>query len=189
MLTVIKMKKEIKQSIQIPEKVEMEMDGNRIIVKGPLGETSKIFNFKAVKWNLDKDKLVIMNEKATKREKKLINTMASQVSSMIEGVTKGFEYKLQICSTHFPITVKVDKENGLFTIKNFLGENKDRSVKIGKNVDIKVDGDIVSVKSNNKELAGQIAASIESTSKVSGKDRRVFQDGIWIIKKEKGRLR
>ena len=39
------------------------------------------------------------------------------------------------------------------------------------------------VSSVDKELAGQVAANFETATKVPMKDRRVFQDGIFIINK------
>jgi len=35
----------------------------------------------------------------------------------------------------------------------------------------------------DKEKVGQSAANIETASKVRNKDKRIFQDGIWIIEK------
>ena len=49
---------------------------------------------------------------------------------------------------------------------------------------MKVDGDLVTVQSTSKELAGQTAADIEQLCRVTGRDRRIFQDGIWIIEKD-----
>ncbi len=187
MLIVIKMKKKLIKKIEIPEKTELKLELPKIIVSGPLGSIEKKFKFKGITIKKENNSLIIQHEKATKKDKKMINTIASHIYNMIRGVNKGYEYKLQICSTHFPISVKIDKENNLLIIKNFLGENKDRTVKIIPGVDVKIEGDIIKVSSINKELAGQQAANIEIVSKIKGYDRRIFQDGIWIIKKEKGR--
>ncbi|UZE93645.1 MAG: 50S ribosomal protein L6 [Candidatus Pacearchaeota archaeon] len=181
------MKKKITKIIKIPEKTEIKLELPKIVVSGPLGSIEKKFKFKRIQIKKENNEMIIEHEKATKKDKKIINTMASLVESMIRGVNEGYEYKLQICSTHFPISVKIDKEKNLLVIKNFLGENKDRIVRLLPEVDIKIQGDIISINSVNKELAGQQAADIEVVSRIKRRDRRVFQDGIWIIKKEKGR--
>ena len=47
----------------------------------------------------------------------------------------------------------------------------------------KIDNQIIEVDSYDIEKAGQVATSIEKGSKVKNKDRRVYQDGIFIIEK------
>ncbi|MGB9708340.1 MAG: 50S ribosomal protein L6 [Candidatus Pacearchaeota archaeon] len=181
------MKKEIKKIIAIPENVNVELALPKIIVKGPLGRVERIFNVKNIEITKEEGKILIGQIKATKKEKKLINSIASHLKNMVDGVQKGYEYKLQVCSIHFPITIKIDKPSNSFIIKNFLGENKDRIVKLLPGVEVTIDGDIVVVRGVDKEATGQMAANIETATRVRARDRRVFQDGIWIIKKEKGK--
>lgn len=183
------MKRDIKKIINVPENIKISLALPKIIVEGPVGRVEKTFNVKGIEIKLEDKKIIITKEKATKKEKKIINTIASKIESMLKGVEKVFEYQLQICSTHFPISVNIDKQNNLLVIKNFLGENKDRIVKLFPEINIVINGDIITVKSPDKEIVGQQAANIEAATKISARDRRVFQDGIWIIKKEKGRSR
>jgi large subunit ribosomal protein L6 len=180
------MKKEIKKIIDIPEKIEVKIDNHSFTVKGPLGESKDKFKFKnLVKVEKKENKIEISCKKATKKEKKIIGTIENKLGNMISGVSKEYVYELQICSVHFPITVKI--ENDRVVIKNFLGENKDRGVKVIPGANVKIEGDKIKVSSIDKEKAGQMAADIENITRVRRYDRRVFQDGIWIIKKEKGR--
>jgi large subunit ribosomal protein L6 len=181
------MKKEIKKIIDIPENVQVDINVSRFKVKGPLGEVSRNFILKNIIVENSDKKITFKVEKATKNDKKLMNTFVGHVINMITGVTRGYEYQLQICSTHFPITTSVDKQKKLFVIKNFLGENKDRVTKLMPNAEISINGDIVTIKSIDKETAGQQAANIENVTRISSRDKRVFQDGIWIIKKQKGK--
>lgn len=175
------MKKEIFQEIEIPENVEVKIDGTELNVKGPEGEVTRDLNLGKIKIEKKENRIIIGHKKATKKEKKMINTISSHIRNMVKGVTEKFEYKLKICSSHFPITVNV--EEGKILIKNFLGEKIPRRTKILKNVEVAVNGEIISIKSANKELAGQTAANLEKVTKISGRDRRIFQDGIFIINK------
>jgi large subunit ribosomal protein L6 len=180
------MKKNIKKIIEIPEKIEIKIDGNRFKIKGPLGELDASFKFKKNIIIKEKDKKIeISCEKTSKKEKKMIGTIKSKLENMIIGVTEGYNYKLEICSVHFPITAKI--EQGEIIIKNFIGENKERRIKILPEIEVKQEGNIITVSSIDKEKAGQTAADIENITKIKGYDRRIFQDGIWIIHKEKGR--
>ncbi len=69
-------------------------------------------------------------------------------------------------------------------INNFLGEKIPRKLQLKDNVDVKVEGEIITVKSFDKELAGQTAASIEQLTRRTNYDIRIFMDGIWIIEKD-----
>jgi large subunit ribosomal protein L6 len=100
---------------------------------------------------------------------------------MIKGVQEKFEYQLKICFSHFPINVEIKDKEAI--IKNFLGEKIPRKTKILEDVEVEIDKDIIKVRSVSKELAGQVAANFEIATKIRKKDRRVFQDGIFIINK------
>ncbi|MFH0936330.1 MAG: 50S ribosomal protein L6 [Candidatus Woesearchaeota archaeon] len=74
------------------------------------------------------------------------------------------------------------KENNII-INNFLGEKIPRKAKILPNVKVDIQGDIIVLESNNKESAGQTAANIEQATRITNRDRRIFQDGIFITEK------
>jgi len=175
------MKKQFCQEIILPKDVEIRKEKNMIFVKGTQGEISKEFNFgKLVYENKDK-KVVVSHPSSTKKEKRMINTISAHLRNMIEGVQKKFEYRLKICSSHFLINVET-KGNEIL-IKNFLGEKIPRKCKIPKGAEIEINKDIIIVKSSNKEIAGQAAANFEAATKIRKRDRRVFQDGIFITHK------
>jgi len=51
-------------------------------------------------------------------------------------------------------------------------------------VKVSVDGHFVIVEGVNKEKTGQTAALIEKLTRRAAFDKRVFQDGIYIIEKD-----
>jgi large subunit ribosomal protein L6 len=180
------MKKELYRKIKIPEGIEAELEGKRLKIKGPEGEITKKFNLNSLEFTKKENEISIGSKKSTKREKKLMNTIAAHISNMIEGVQKKFEYELKAVFSHFPITVEA-KEKEIF-IKNFLGEKTPRKTRIPEGVEIKIEGNIIRISSVDKELAGQTAANFETVTRIKAKDRRVFQDGIFITKKPKGEI-
>jgi large subunit ribosomal protein L6 len=113
----------------------------------------------------------------------MIGTVTAHIKNMIKGLTKKFKYKLQISNVHFPMTVTLDKSKNELVIKNFLGEKKERRIKIAKEVEVKVNKEEIEIESISIEKAGQCAANIEKGTKVRNKDRRIFQDGIFITEK------
>ncbi len=175
------MHKELSQKIEIPEGIEVNIEENKLIVKGPEGTNEKKFNFSNLVFEKKDNEIIIGNKKATKKEKRDMNTIAAHIRNMIKGVQKKFEYKLKICFSHFPITVEVKDNEAL--IKNFLGERVARKMKIPAGVDVNVGKDTITITSPNKELAGQTAANFEHVTRIPKKDRRVFQDGIFITNK------
>jgi len=176
-----KMKKELYQKIEIPEGITAEISGTELRIQGPKGNVKKRFNTNNLEFKKEGNKIIIGNKKATKKEKKLMNTIASHIKNMIKGVQEEFEYQLKICFSHFPISVELKDDKAI--IKNFIGEKVPRKTKIPEGVNVEIEKDIIKVKSADKELAGQVAANFETVTRIRKKDRRVFQDGIFIINK------
>lgn len=175
------MKKKLFQEVEIPEGVEANIDGSLLTIKGSEGENKRVFETGKLVFEKKDNKIIIGNEKATKKEKKMMNTIMAHIKNMIKGVQEKFEYKLKICFSHFPMTVEIKGNDA--TIKNFLGEKIPRNFSIPEGVVVDIKKDIITVNSLDKELAGQAAANFETATKVRNKDRRVFQDGIFITEK------
>ncbi|MEK6757645.1 MAG: 50S ribosomal protein L6 [Nanoarchaeota archaeon] len=175
------MRKELFQKIDIPEGIEVHIEGTSLTVKGREGENKKTFKIGKLDFEKKGNQIVIGSKTSTKKEKRLMNTLKSHVENMIKGVQEKFEYKLKICFSHFPMTVSTQGDE--VTIKNFLGEKISRKFKIPNGAKVEVGKDLVTITSTNKELAGQAAANFEASTKVGKRDRRIFQDGIFIINK------
>jgi large subunit ribosomal protein L6 len=175
------MKKTLHKEIEIPEGVTADIEGTSLKVTGPEGENSRKFRAGNLEFSKKENKIYLGSKKATKKEKKLMNTMAAHINNMILGVQKKFEYELKAVFSHFPITLEA-KGNEI-TIKNFLGEKVSRKTKIPNGVDIEIKGHLIKISSTDRELAGQAAANLETATKIRARDKRVFQDGIFMIKK------
>jgi large subunit ribosomal protein L6 len=175
------MKKELSQIIEIPEGIEAEVKENRVTIKGSRGTNEREFSLANLYLEKKDNEIIIGNKKSSKKEKRRMNTIAAHIRNMINGVSKEFEYKLKVCFSHFPITVEIKGNEA--SIKNFLGERVPRKVKIPKGAEVKVDKDVITIKATNVETAGQTAANFETATRIVNRDRRVFQDGIFITSK------
>jgi len=170
--------------VEVPEGVQVEVEGKVVKVRGPLGELKRDFSHAPVEIRLDGNKVIVEAYWPKKRERAMIGTVAAHIRNMITGVTKGFTYKMKIVFTHFPIQVTVEGDR--VVIRNFLGERAPRIAKILPGVKVEVQKEDVLVKGIDIEAVGQTAANIEQATKVKGKDVRVFLDGIYIYEKQVG---
>ncbi|VVB83596.1 50S ribosomal protein L6 [uncultured archaeon] len=175
------MKKELFKKIEIPEGIETKIDGARVIVEKDGKKNEREFDLMNLALEKKGNEIIIGNKKSSKNEKKRINTIASHIQNMIKGVQEKFEYKLKICFSHFPITVEVKGNEAI--IKNFLGERSPRKVKIPAGANVQIDKEIITIDASDKETAGQAAANFENVTRIVNRDRRIFQDGIFITSK------
>lgn len=175
------MKRELIKKVEIPEGVEVSIVGDKVTVKKGDKKNEREFDFAKVKVEKKGNEIILENKKASKNEKRKINTTASHLRNMIKGVGEKFEYKLKVCFSHFPITVEVRGSEAI--IKNFLGERFPRKVRIPTGANVEVDKEIITVTSSDKEIAGQAAANFENVTRITNRDRRIFQDGIFITNK------
>lgn len=175
-------KKGIKEEIQIPEGIQVSVEGTTIKVKKGDVELEKKFVTTNITFKQADNKIQLTTKKSKKYDRKMTYTAIAHIKNMLKGVSEKHVYKLKICSGHFPMNVAVSGDK--FTIKNFLGEAVPRTIKILPGVSVKINGTEVLVESNNLELAGQTAANIETLTKIKGRDSRIFQDGIYIVEKD-----
>lgn len=76
----------------------------------------------------------------------------------------------------------------IFTVKNFLGEKKPRTVQVKDGVKVQIEGAEIKVEGIDLDKVGQTAADIEQLTRVTNKDIRIFQDGIYMIEKSGKKL-
>lgn len=171
----------IKKSVPIPEGIACEIDKSGIVCKkGSLVMQRKIYE-PDLEIKIEKGEIIVECKKANKVQFKVIQALVAHLQNLLNGSEKQYEYKLEMCNVHFPMTAKVDGDK--VVISNFLGEKKQRTSKIVKGAKVEIKGAEITVSSHNKEDAGQTAANLEKATKISKRDRRIFQDGIFIKQK------
>ncbi len=166
--------------IRMPQGVTARLDGGTLFVKGKAGEVSRRFHLGRINMAVG-ESITLSLEMPRKHEMAEFNTVASEIRSAVQGVEKGFEYRLKIVYAHFPIKVQVKGADVI--IENFLGERHPRKARVMGKAKVSVSGDHITVSSVDVEEAGQTAANIERATRIKNYDRRVFQDGIYIVDK------
>jgi large subunit ribosomal protein L6 len=175
------MKSDIKDVLEIPEGIQVKLEKGTFEVIGEKGTIKKRMENPKIKVEVKGNSIGFNVKKSTQREKKVVNAYKAHLKNMFHGVKEGYVYKLKICASHFPMNVSID--NNQLIIKNFIGEKTPRKLKIKEGGNVKIDGVEITVEGTDKELVGQIAADIENVTKRPGFDKRIFQDGIYIIEK------
>jgi large subunit ribosomal protein L6 len=169
-------------TVELPEKVTATVTDGTITVKGPQGELSRSFRDPRIAVTIEGGEVKFSVALFTKREKTQLGTFVAHLENMLKGVTEGHEYALKICSGHFPMSVAFT--NNQLIVKNFLGEKVPRALPVSTQTKVTVEGDRITVKSINKELCAQTAASMEQLTRRTSFDKRIFQDGIYIVNKD-----
>jgi len=171
----------IEEKINIAVGVKVEIDGQLVKVSGPNGKLSREFVHNRAKIMEKEGKIVVSCEMPRVKDKAVVGTFASHIRNMMDGVTSGFEYKMKIVYSHFPI--KAYAKGNKFIIENFLGERTPRKADIVRDTKIAVKGNDIVLTGADLEAVSQTAANIERSTKIKKFDSRVFQDGAYIVEK------
>ena len=179
---VQKVWKEYSQKIELPNGVLATYENFILTIKGEKGEISKLLKYINVEIKVENNFIEVFTKRLTQRQKKIINTYRAHINNMIKGVMEGYSYRLRVVYAKFPITIEIKDKK--FFVKNFLGEKKPRSCKVYDDLDVKIEGgNEIVIKGCDKERCGEQATLIEQTTRITHFDRRVIQDGVYIIEK------
>jgi large subunit ribosomal protein L6 len=176
---------EISRIIEVPEGVTVNIDkSKKVTVKGEKATLTRDFSFANILMETTGNNVRIWAEWPRKKEAALVGTIESHIKNMITGATKGYTYKMKIVYSHFPISVKV--QNKAVVVENFTGEKRPRKLKILGDVKVKLETEDIIIQGSNLEDVSQTAANIESGTRVTNKDPRVFLDGIYVYERNEG---
>ncbi|MFA5746342.1 MAG: 50S ribosomal protein L6 [archaeon] len=177
-------KKELKNTIvKFPSDIKVAVGLQNVTFEKSGKKTDISFNPVYISVKLLNGEVELTPKNKKKTTKAVINTTEKHMINAIKGLDHEYVYKLAIVYSHFPITVKA--EGNEIIISNFLGEKKPRKTRILPGCKVEVKGKDIIVRSHNKYNAGQTAGNIEKTTRVVGKDFRIFDDGCYIVEKAK----
>lgn len=141
--------------VEIPDKVEITREGSEITVSGPKGElTEKISSRLNVE--MDEDQITITRPTDSKEDKSLHGLARSLVENMIEGVTNGFQKKLELNGVGYR-AVKKGKN-----LELQVGYSHPVVIEPEGNIEFEVDEGQIIVKGIDKQLVGEVASNIKS---------------------------
>ncbi|HDQ59651.1 MAG TPA: 50S ribosomal protein L6 [Candidatus Woesearchaeota archaeon] len=173
----------MEEKLVLPEGVTAKIEDRMVVVSGKLGEVKKPLFHQSLKTEVRDNAIVFSSKQEGRNSKRMIKTYTAHAKNMIKGVQEGFIYNLKLVYTHFPATMKL--EGNKLRIENFIGERKSRVATILPGVEVKVQKQDVEIKGIDLYNVSQTAGNIEQASRIVDRDRRVFQDGIFITNKGK----
>ncbi len=168
----------MRKEIDIPDEITATLDHLDLTIEGENGSVTRRLWYPDVAVSVEDDAVVVETDDTNAKTAATVGTFVSHIENMIYGVTDGWEYSMEVFYSHFPMQVSVDGDE--VVIENFLGERAPRRTTVHGDTQVAVDGEELTVSGPSIEDVGQTAADIEQLTRVTDKDTRVFQDGVYI---------
>ncbi len=143
--------------VAIPEGVTAEIKDNTITVKGKMGELSQ--NFDTVEIKVEDGSILVTRSSDSKEQKAKHGLYRSLMNNMVEGVSKGWEKKLELVGVGYRASNQGQKLDLALGFSHNIVLDIAPEVKI-ETITEKGKNPIVKLTSHDKQLVGQVAAKI-----------------------------
>jgi len=145
-----------RQPIAVPERVKVDIDGTRVIVRGPKGELSRDVS-PEMSLHLEGGQLLVSRPSDAPRHRALHGLTRSLLANMVTGVDSGFTKTLEIYGLGYRAEVRGDK------LVLSLGFSHLVEVPPLPGITLETEGtNRVHIRGSDKELVGQVAADIRA---------------------------
>lgn len=147
-----------KLPIDIPSGVTITVDPDWITVTGTKG-TLKQFTMPGVTVKHEDNQVIVTRDNDEPENRSKHGLMRSLIFNMVEGVSKGFEKKLELNGVGFRVALAGSD------LKFNIGFSHDVIYKVPQGVIAEVQQNVITVKGIDKQQVGQAAAEIRSLKK------------------------
>ena len=145
--------------INIPANVTVELNGNVVEVKGPLGTLSREINPR-IDVKIENSVLTVSPKSSDSGLKAVYGLTRQLINNMVVGVSQGYTKKLNINGVGYKVT-----QNGENLTMN-IGFSHPVEIKAIPGIKLSCDKTQIIVSGINKELVGQFAANIRDIKPV-----------------------
>jgi large subunit ribosomal protein L6 len=168
-----------KRPVPVPSGVTATVDGQLVKMKGPKGALQFLVH-DDVEVKLDNGAIKVDPRFETKRARSLYGTARAQVANLVEGVTKGFEKKLEITGVGYRAAVQGKN------LQLALGYSHDVVYAIPEGITIVTPKPTeITITGNDIQRVGQVAAEIRGYRPPEPyKGKGVKYAGEFIFRKE-----
>ena len=144
-----------KKPIDIPTGVEVKVEGTEVVVsKGK--DVKRLDTHGRVEIEIKDNQIIFHRKGDDKASSAFWGTYRSLTQNMIIGLTQGFEKKLEINGVGYRAAVKGK------TLELQLGFSHPVIYEIPEGIEISVEKNIITVKGQDKQKVGQVAAEIRA---------------------------
>jgi large subunit ribosomal protein L6 len=165
--------------IEIPQGVEVKLDGNVVTVKGPKGELSRELH-QDIKVNIEGNVVTLERPSDHKDHRALHGTTRSLINNMVEGVSKGFEKSLEIIGVGY----RAQKQGNKVVINAGFSHPVEIEPIEGIEIDVPKNTQLI-VKGIDKEQVGAIASKIRAIRPPEPyKGKGIRYEGEYVRRKE-----
>lgn len=144
-----------KQPIELPEKVEVDIRGSKVTVKGPKGDLQRSFH-PDMEIKLQDGILLVERPTDQRGHRALHGLTRALLANMVQGVSEGYSKVLEIVGTGYRAEMQGED------LVLYLGYSHpiDFPAPAGISFEVPRGGRAVTVQGTDKELVGEIAARI-----------------------------
>ncbi len=145
-----------KRPIAIPNKVTVQINGQNVAVKGPKGSLERDLP-SLVEIKQDGDNLTVVTTDSSRTARERHGLSRTLVANMIEGVSQGFEKKLELKGVGY----RAQAQGTTLTLN--VGYSKPVEITMPNEVQVAVEKNtLVTISGINKEVVGNTAAKIRA---------------------------
>ncbi len=145
-----------KKPIPIPQGVTVTVAGNNIYVSGPKGELKRMIH-PDIAAEVKDNSILISIKRESKKARALWGLFRALIANMVQGVTGGFEKKLELEGIGFRVSREGDGSLSLA-----LGFSHPVKVKAPEGIILGTEKNLITVSGIDKERVGEVAASLRS---------------------------
>ena len=140
--------------IPVPKGVDVTVATDQISVKGPLGTLSQRLS-PTVEVMREGDEIVFKAKDESIATNAMSGTLRAVVANMVQGVTKGFERKLQLVGVGYRAQAQGDKLNLTLGFSHPVVHHMPKGIKVETPVQTEI-----LIKGIDKQVVGQVAAEV-----------------------------
>lgn len=171
-----------RKPIAIPDGVQVQVQDGTLQAKGPKGELSVEIHEKVKVEKQDDSVVVSVGNPENRSERELWGTFRVLVSNVIEGVAKGFEKKLEINGVGYRAQINGD------TLELNVGYSHPIHMEIPKELEVKVEKNVITINGIDKQLVGQFAAEVRATRKPEPYKGKGIKYSDEVIRRKAGKV-